>query len=68
MDAARRASLIDEEAQQMRARELAVGVSSSKLKDVDRSTTEGIDIFVGTTDGGPTTKEASFGKPNPLAC
>ena len=38
----------------MRARELAIGVSSSKLEDFERSTTKGTDIVVGTTDGGPT--------------
>ncbi len=35
-----RASLIDEEARQMRAHKLAVGVSSSGFFDVERSTIE----------------------------
>ena len=50
LDAARRASLIDEEARRMRAHELAVEASSCRVEDVARSTTERAYITVGTTD------------------
>ena len=52
----------------MMAQELAVGASISRSEAVERNTIEVAEIVVVTTDGGPTTKEASFGKPNPLAC
>ena len=68
MDAARRASLIDKEARQMRARELFIGESSFRLEDVERSTTKGVDNSMGTTDDGHTTKGACSGKLNPLCC
>ena len=68
MESSRRASLINEEAQQMRARELAIGASSSKLEDVEKSTTEGAYIFVGTTDGGPTTEGVVSWKLDPPSC
>ena len=57
-----RASMVDEEAPQMRARVLAAGVSISRLEDVERSTTEGADTSFGTTEG------ADSSKPNPPAC
>ena len=37
----------------MRARELAAGACSSRLVDIERSTTEGEDIVVYTTEGIP---------------
>ena len=40
----------------MRAGELVAGVSSSRLKVAERSTTEGANIVVGTTNGVPITK------------
>ena len=40
----------------MRVREVAVEASSSRLEVVQRSTTKGEDIVVGTTIGGPTTE------------
>ena len=45
---------------------LAVGASSSRYADVERSTTEGSDIVVRTTDGDPTTNGAGSEKPDPL--
>lgn len=55
MDAARRASFVFEVAQQMRARELVAGASSSRLDDVERITTKGSDIVVDTNEGVSTT-------------
>ncbi|TMW86778.1 hypothetical protein EJD97_020895 [Solanum chilense] len=68
LEAARRSSLIDEEAQQMRAQEVAVGASSSRIAYVERSTTEGTIIAVYTTDGVLTTEGAGFEKLDPTSC
>ncbi|XP_027768212.1 uncharacterized protein LOC114074437 [Solanum pennellii] len=68
MEVTRRASLLDEESRQIRARELPAGASSSRFEDVERSTIEGAYISVGTTDGGPTIEGAGSEKPDPLAC
>ena len=59
--------MVDEEAWQIRARELDVEVSSSRLDDVERSTTEGPDIAADTTDGVPTTDGAGTAKLDPPA-
>ena len=55
LESTRRASLVDEESRQMRACEFAAVASSSKLEDVERSTTEGADIAVDTIDDVPPT-------------
>ena len=68
MESARRDSLVDEEARQMRALELASGACSSRFDDVKRRTTEGADIAADTTDGVPTTDGAGFVKPDPPTC
>ena len=47
---ARRASVMDEEVRQMRARDIAVGPSSSMLLIDEMSTTNGVEIDVGTTE------------------
>lgn len=65
---ARKASLIDEETYQMRARELVTGASSSILETVERETTKGAEIDVATTEGVPTTEIVGFGKLNPRSC
>ena len=68
----RRASLIDEQTRQMRARELSVGASRSRAEVVERSTTKGVDTAVGNTEGvsteGVSTEGAGSGKPDPPAC
>ena len=64
----KRASLIDEEAQQKRAQEVAVGASSSRIADVERSTTEGTIIAAYTTDGVLTTGTTGFEKLDPPSC
>ena len=58
MEAARRASIADEEARQIRAVESAAGASSSR--DVE---TGG-----GTTEGVQTTEVVGSGEPDPPAC
>ena len=66
LEAARIASLIDEESRQMRDCELACRTSSSKVDFVERSTTKGADTAVGTTEDVPTEGVGS-GKPDPPA-
>ena len=54
MEIARRASLIDEEASQLRAIEFVVGAFSSRVAEAERRTTDGVVIAEDTTDGVPT--------------
>ena len=68
MEAARRASLIDEEARQLRVLEVDVGASSSRVFEAERSITDGVVITEDTTDGVPTIEGAGFVKSNPSAC
>ena len=68
MEAARRASLIDEEARQLRVLEVAVGAFTSRIVEARRSTTDGAVIVEDTTDGVPTTKGAGFEKSDPSVC
>ena len=68
MEAARRAFLVDEEARQMGARELAVWESSCRIYDIERSTNEGADIAADITDGVPSTDGAGSRQPDPHAC
>lgn len=68
MEAARRASLLDEEARKMRDHELADVAFRSRLEDTQRSTSDGVDIAMDTTDGVPTTYGAGSWKPNLRAC
>ena len=67
-EGARRASLIYEEARQMRDQEVATGASSSRINDVEKSTTKGDDYFADTTNGVPTTEGAGFGKSDQPSC
>ena len=55
MEAITRASLIDEEARQMRDHKVAARASGSRIADVERRTTEGAVISADTTGGVPTT-------------
>lgn len=54
LEAERRASLINVETCQLRARELASRASSSILEAIERSSTEGEKIYRGTTEGDTT--------------
>ena len=49
----------------MRAREIDLGVSSSRLEAGERSTTDSADIVVGTIKGDPFTVVVGFGQPDP---
>ena len=51
MEAARRASLAEEEAHQMRASELAAGTSSSCTVELEGGTTDGAVVAEDTTEG-----------------
>lgn len=68
LEAATRASLIDEEARQMRAREMVVGASSSIPVTGEMSTTKGAEIDVCTTESDPSTVAAGSEKSNPPTC
>ena len=68
LEAARRASLIDEETRHMRAQEIFAGESSSIPETSERSTTDGAEIALGTTEGGPTTNVAGFENPDSPTC
>ena len=68
MEAARRASLIDEEAHQMRAVELAAGASSSKYVEIAGGTADSVVNALDTTEGVQITEVVGSGEPNPPAC
>ena len=79
LEAAKRDSIADEEARQLRAIELAFGVSSSRFSQAEKRTTYGFIIVErGTIDGDvdaedtsedvQTTKGVGSGTPNPPAC
>ena len=63
--AVRRASLIDEEARQIRAQALVAWMSSSIIAYVKRSTDEGVVIAIKNNDSVPTIEGAGSGKLNP---
>ena len=67
LEAARKASLIDEESRQIRPHELDASESSSRMDVFERITTEGADTAVGTIDG-VHIEGAGSGKPDPPAC
>ena len=58
---------MDEEAWQIKANELVVEASSSRIVDVERSTSEGDFIGANTTDGVRTSEGAGSEKQNPPA-
>ena len=51
MEVARRASLAEEEAHQIRASQLAAGASSSRTTEIARGTTDGAVVAEDTTEG-----------------
>ena len=51
MEAARRASLIEEEVRQMRAEELSTGASSSKTVEIEGGTADSVVDVEDTTEG-----------------
>ena len=68
MEAARRASLADEEACRIRAVESAAGVSSSRDVETAGGTTNSPVADEDTTEGVHTTYVVGSGEPDPPAC
>ena len=68
MEAARRASLAEEEARQMRAEELAAGASSSRTVEIVGSIADSVVDAEDTTEGVQITEVVGSGEPNPPTC
>ena len=68
MEAARRASLAEEEARQMRAEELAVGASSSRTVEIVEGTADSVVDAEDTTEGVQITEVVGSGEPDPPVC
>lgn len=68
LEAAGRASSVDDEAQKRRERKVAAEVSSSRIEAVERITIEGVDIAVDSTDRVRIIDEAGAGQPDPPTC
>ena len=60
MEAARRASLAEAEAHQIRASQIAVGASSSRTVEIAGGTTDGAVVAEDTTDGCPYCRGRGF--------
>ena len=65
MEAARRASLDEEEARQMRAEELVVGASSSRTVEIAGGTADSVVDAEDTTEGAQITEEVGSGESDP---
>ena len=68
MEAARRASLADEEARQMKAVELVVGVSSSRNVEIMEGTADSVVEAEDTTEGVQITEVVGSRELDPLSC
>ncbi|TMW98839.1 hypothetical protein EJD97_003415 [Solanum chilense] len=68
MEAARRASIADEEACRIRAIESAAGESSSRNMAIEGGTADSVVGDEDTTEGVQITEVVSFGEPDPPAC
>ena len=68
MEAARRASIADEEARQMRAIELVVGASSSRNVEIAGGTADSVVFAQDTTEGVQITEVVGSGEPDPPSC
>ena len=78
MEAARRASLVEAEAHQIRASQIAAGTSSSRSVEtvggttdgavVSEDITEGVQIVEDTTEGVQIAEDVGSGKPDPPTC
>lgn len=68
LERTRRASLADEEIHRQRAVEMDSGASSSISTTGERSTTDGAEMDVGTTEGDPSTAVAGYRKSDPPTC
>ena len=68
MEAARSASLPEEEAHQIRASQLAAGLSSSRTVEIAGGTTDGAVVVENTTEGVQIAEDVGFGEPDPPSC
>ena len=68
MEDARRVSLAEEEAHQMRASELAAGVSSSRTVEIAGGTTDSAVVAEDTTEGVQIAEDVSCRDSDPSAC
>ena len=68
MESARRSSLAEEEAYQMRASELAAGASSSRIVEIAGGTADSTVVAEDTTEGIKITEEVGSGEPDPPTC
>ena len=68
MEAARRASLTEQEAHQIRTSQLAAGVSSSHIVETAGGTTDGAVVADDTTEGVQIAEDVGSGEPDPPAC
>ena len=68
MEAARRASLVEEEVHHMRASELAAGASRSRTVEIVGGTTDSAVADEDTIEGVHTTYEMGFGDSDAPAC
>ena len=68
MEAARRASLAEVEAHQMRSGELTGGASSSRTVEIAGGTADSVVVTEDTTEGVQITKVVGSRKPDPPAC
>ena len=68
IEAARRASLAEEEAHRLRASELAAGASSSRTVEIAVGTTDGVVVAEDTTEGVQIAEEVGSVEPNPPSC
>ena len=67
MEAARRASLAEEEAHQMRAGELAAGASSSRTVEIAGGSTDSAVVVEDTIEGVQIAVDVGSGEPDPPA-
>ena len=68
MEAARRASLAEKEAHQIRASQLAAGASSSCTVETAGGTTDGAVVAEDTTEGVQIAGDLGSGEPDPPSC
>ena len=68
MEAARRASLAEEEAHQMRASKLAARASSSRTVEIAGGTADSAVVAEDTTERVQIVEDVGFGEPDPPAC
>ena len=68
MEAARRDSLAEAEAHQIRASQIAAGASSSRTVETTGGTTDGAGVAEDTTEGVQIAEDVGSGEPDPPAC